>query len=83
MAHGRPDARRRRPPTAHLFQADGETIRPPLESARLRGDPPPGVDGQLVRDIFVGTLLYRVLSRRSTDDVVEVLLVPSTPEPAS
>jgi hypothetical protein len=45
-----------------------------LEDAAGRGDLPPNLDAGLLLDIYAGTLLYRLLCRRSTDGVVDKLL---------
>lgn len=59
---------------AHLFHTDGEAIGAVLEEARAGGVLPEGTDSRLVQDIYIGTLLFRVLSSRSTDDVIDTLL---------
>jgi len=57
-----------------LFQADRGAVDNMLEEGARRGDLPPDVDAGLLQDIYAGTLLYRLLCRRSTDDVVDKLL---------
>lgn len=57
-----------------LFQADRGAVEDMLVDAAGRGDLPPDVDAGLLLDIYAGTLLYRLLCRRSTDGVVDKLL---------
>ena len=57
-----------------LFQADRGAVEDMLEDAARRGDLPADVDAGLLLDIYAGTLLYRLLCRRSTDGVVDKLL---------
>jgi hypothetical protein len=57
-----------------LFQADRGAVEDMLEDAARRGDLPADVDADLLLDIYAGTLLYRLLCRRSTDGVVDKLL---------
>jgi AcrR family transcriptional regulator len=71
----------------HLFHTDGEAIGAVLDRAGSSGALPAGTDSRLVQDIYIGTLLFRVLSNRSTDDVIETLLnlllgTPERPPPA-
>ena len=57
-----------------LFQADRSAVEDMLVDGSRQGDLPPDVDAGLLLDIYSGTLLYRLLCRRSTDDVVDKLL---------
>lgn len=58
----------------NLFQANRGAVEDMLAAAARRGDLPPDVDSGLLFDVVVGTLLYRLLCRRSTDEAVEGLL---------
>ena len=58
----------------NVLQADRAAVDNMLEDGARRGDLPPDVDAGLLQDIYAGTLLYRLLCRRSTDDVVDKLL---------
>ena len=59
---------------ADPFAAGRTTFEKMIEDAAARGDLPPDVDAGLLQDVYAGTLLYRVLCRRPTDDVVDKLL---------
>ncbi|WP_433295569.1 TetR/AcrR family transcriptional regulator [Pseudonocardia sp. CA-142604] len=59
---------------ADPFAAGRSTFEKMIEDAAARGDLPPDVDAGLLQDVYAGTLLYRVLCRRPTDDVVDKLL---------
>lgn len=62
------------PGPVDLFQTRRGAFEKVIEDAAARGDLPADTDAGLLQDIYAGTLLYRVLSRRSTDDVVDSLL---------
>lgn len=61
-----------------LFQINGGPVEAALVDAVGRGDLPPDVDLEFLQDVYTGTLLYRLLCRRSTgvtvDQLVELLL---------
>jgi AcrR family transcriptional regulator len=57
-----------------LFDSGRDVLATAVEDAAQRGDLPADVDDQLVQDIYTGTLLFRVLCRRSTDDVTAKLV---------
>ncbi len=73
-----------------LFQVAGGPFEAALADAAGRGDLPPDVDVEFLQDVYTGTLLYRLLCRRSTrvtvDQLVELLLdgrLPRGPRPDS
>jgi AcrR family transcriptional regulator len=57
-----------------LFQGGREAFEKMIERAAERGELPADIDAGLLQDIYAGTLLYRVLCRRSTEHVVDRLL---------
>lgn len=59
---------------ADMFQADHEAVEAMLGEHMARGALAPDVDTQLLQDVYTGTLLYRILARRPTHDVVGRLL---------
>jgi AcrR family transcriptional regulator len=57
-----------------LFHVGRDLFEAAVEDAAQRGVLPADVDARLLQDIYTGTLLFRVLCRRSTDDVPAKLL---------
>ena len=65
------------PPDAEpldLLQADRTAVQDMIEDAGRRGALPSDVDADLLLDVCAGTLLYRLLCRRPTEDVVDRLV---------
>lgn len=57
-----------------LFQADRGAVEHLVEDGARAGELPLDLDAGLLHDILAGTLLYRVLCGRSTNDVLDTLL---------
>jgi hypothetical protein len=57
-----------------LLRADRDAVEDMIEDAARRGDLPADVDADLLLDVCAGTLLYRLLCRRPTEDVVDRLV---------
>lgn len=60
--------------SADLLQADRGAVEDMIEDAARRGDLPADVDADLLLDVCAGTLLYRLLRRRPTEDVLDRLV---------
>ncbi len=58
----------------NLFEAGRGAVGDILEAAARGGELPSDVDTGLLQDIYAGTLLYRLLCRRTTSDAVDQLL---------